>query len=157
MGTFHHIWLISTVCTCFILTKKTTDIPIAHVVVQLFLMPLFSIMSTLKYQQNFTAEHVGTGHAPDLDFARHEKQHNHRFTCGCRIWTVQSTPPKKIGPTVGARPQPCKVEVNKRKQQAPNQRESTNRPNCSPTAPKRKPEPNKQNQQPMNQQEPLIQ
>jgi hypothetical protein len=73
MGTFHHIWLISVVCTCFILTKKTTDIAIAHVVVQLFLMPLFSIMSTLKYQQNFTVEQARTEQATDLDFARHDK------------------------------------------------------------------------------------
>jgi hypothetical protein len=33
----------------FYLNKKTTDIVIAHVVVQLFVMPLFCIMSTLKY------------------------------------------------------------------------------------------------------------
>jgi hypothetical protein len=58
---------------------------------------------------------------------------------------------KKTAPTVGAGPQPCKAESNKRKQQAPNQRESTNRPNCSPRAPNRKLEPNKHNQQPTNQ------
>jgi hypothetical protein len=33
----------------FYFNKKTMDIAIAHVVVQLFSMPLFSIMSTLKY------------------------------------------------------------------------------------------------------------
>jgi hypothetical protein len=32
----------------FYLNKKTTDIVISHVVVQLFVMPLFCIMSTLK-------------------------------------------------------------------------------------------------------------
>jgi hypothetical protein len=68
----------------FYFNKKTTDIVIAHVVVQLFLMPLFCIMSTLKYQQNFTAEQAGTEQAPDLDFARHDKQHNRRSTRGCR-------------------------------------------------------------------------
>ena len=47
----------------FYFNKKTTDISIAHVVVQLFLMPLFSIMSTLKYQQNFIVEHIST--SPD--------------------------------------------------------------------------------------------
>jgi hypothetical protein len=36
----------------FYLNKKTVDIVIAHVVVQLFLMQLFCIMSTLKYQWN---------------------------------------------------------------------------------------------------------
>jgi hypothetical protein len=55
----------------FYFNKKTTDTAIAHVVVQLFLMPLFCIMSTLKYQQNFTAEQAGTEQAPDLGFARH--------------------------------------------------------------------------------------
>ena len=44
----------------FYFNKKTTDIAIAHVVVQLFFMPLFSIMSTLKYQQNFTAKQIST-------------------------------------------------------------------------------------------------
>jgi hypothetical protein len=33
----------------FYLKKKTTDIVMAHVVVQLFVMPLFCIMSKLKY------------------------------------------------------------------------------------------------------------
>jgi hypothetical protein len=47
----------------FYFNKKTMDIAIAHVVVQLFFMPLFSIMSTLKYQQNFTAEQIST--SPD--------------------------------------------------------------------------------------------
>jgi hypothetical protein len=51
---------------------------------------------------------------------------------------------KKTAPTTDAGPQPCKAESNKRKQQAPNQRESTNKPNCSPRAPKHKLEPNKQ-------------
>jgi hypothetical protein len=58
----------------FYLNKKTTDIVIEHVVVQLFLMPLFCIMSTLKYQQNFTAEQVGMEQALDLDYARHKKK-----------------------------------------------------------------------------------
>jgi hypothetical protein len=64
--------------------KKTTDIVITHVVVQLFLMPLFCIMSTLKYQQNFTTEHAGTKQVSDLDFARHGKQKNRRSTRGCK-------------------------------------------------------------------------
>jgi hypothetical protein len=33
----------------FYLKKKTMNIVIAHAVVQLFVMPLFCIMSTLKY------------------------------------------------------------------------------------------------------------
>jgi hypothetical protein len=33
----------------FYLNKKTSDIVIAHAVVQLFVMTLFCIMSTLKY------------------------------------------------------------------------------------------------------------
>jgi hypothetical protein len=44
----------------FYFNKKTTDIAIAHVVVQLFFMPLFSIMSTLKYQFFFILEHILT-------------------------------------------------------------------------------------------------
>jgi hypothetical protein len=44
----------------FYFNKKIMDIAIAHVVVQLFFMPLFSIMSTLKYQQNFTTEQILT-------------------------------------------------------------------------------------------------
>jgi hypothetical protein len=44
----------------FYFKKKTMDIAIAHVVVQLFFMPLFSIMSTLKYQQKFTTEQIST-------------------------------------------------------------------------------------------------
>jgi hypothetical protein len=69
----------------FYFNKKTADIAIAHVVVQLFLMPLFCIMSTLKYQQNFIAEQAGTEHALDFSFARHGKQHNRRSTRACRI------------------------------------------------------------------------
>jgi hypothetical protein len=68
----------------FYFNKKTTDIAIANVVFQLFLMPLLCIMSTLKYQQNFTLEWVGTEQAPDLDFSRHGKQHNRRSTRRCR-------------------------------------------------------------------------
>jgi hypothetical protein len=69
----------------FYFNKKTMDIAIAHVVVQLFLMPLFCIMSTLKYQQNFTAEKAGMEEAPDLDFTKHGEQHDRRSTRGCRI------------------------------------------------------------------------
>jgi hypothetical protein len=48
----------------FYFNKKTTDIAIAHVLLELFFMQLFSIMSTLKYQQNLTAEQIST--SPDM-------------------------------------------------------------------------------------------
>jgi hypothetical protein len=66
----------------FNLKKKSMDIVISKVVVQLFLMPLFCIMSTPKYRKNITTEHVGTEQAPDFDFARHGKQQNRRSTHG---------------------------------------------------------------------------
>jgi hypothetical protein len=49
----------------FYFNKKTMDIAIAHVLLELFFMQLFSIMSTLKYQQNFTAEQIST--SPDME------------------------------------------------------------------------------------------
>jgi hypothetical protein len=49
----------------FYFNKKTTDIAISHVLLELFFMQLFSIMSTLKHQQNLTAEQIST--SPDRE------------------------------------------------------------------------------------------
>jgi hypothetical protein len=40
--------------------KKTTDIAIAHVLLEVFFMQLFSFMPALKHQQNLTAEQIST-------------------------------------------------------------------------------------------------
>jgi hypothetical protein len=44
----------------FYFNKKTTDIAISHVLLELFFMKLFSFMSTLKHQQNITTEYILT-------------------------------------------------------------------------------------------------
>jgi hypothetical protein len=40
--------------------KKTTDIAIAYVLLEVFFMQLFSFMPVLKHQQNLTAEKIST-------------------------------------------------------------------------------------------------
>jgi hypothetical protein len=40
--------------------KKTVDIAIAHELLEVFFMQLFSFMPALKHQQNFTAEQIST-------------------------------------------------------------------------------------------------
>jgi len=59
---------------------------------------------------------------------------------------IQKKKEKRKAPTTATGPQPDKAESNKRKQQAPNQRERMNTLNYTPRALKRKPETNKQNQ-----------
>jgi hypothetical protein len=136
----------------FYFNKKIVDIATSHVLLELFSMQLFFFMSTMKHQQNITAEPIST--SPD-------RENN---TTACRLVGVgdehrkapkknnNNPKKKKTTPTTGARRQPCKAESKKIKQQAPIQRESTNMTNCSPKSPKRKPDPNKHNQQPTNQQ-----
>jgi hypothetical protein len=129
--------------------KKTTDIAISHVILEQFCMQLFSFMLALKHRQNLTVEQIST---------LVDRENN---TTSCRLMGAgaehHKAPPKiiiiqkkKKATTTGAGPQPYKAESNKRKQQAPNQRESTNRTNCTPKSPKHKLDPNKHNQQPTN-------
>jgi hypothetical protein len=98
----------------FYFNKKTTDIAIAHVVVQLFLMPLFCIMSTLKYQQNFTAEQAGTEHARSRLRQTRQTTQPQVHSRVQELNTTKHPPPppkkkKKKTPTVSAQdPNPAK-------------------------------------------------